>query len=283
MLSSFLIKNKKQFMNVSIIVLAIIFVILYLIPIYWMIITSLKPEAESFTWPPNLFPTRVVLDNYKIAFGEKSILWYVKNSVIITVASVTLSMIIGSLAAYSFAYMRWREKIKTNILLYIIGLRIMPPIAVAIPIFLIFANLRMIDTYQGLIIAYTFFNLPFVIWLTYGFFKDLPSEIMDAAKIDGCGITKLFFKIIIPLTRSGLVTVILLTSMASWNEFLFAIKLTSFNTRTVPVLISGFIVDRGLLWGQICAVGTISIIPVILIALFIQKYIVSGLTFGSVK
>jgi multiple sugar transport system permease protein len=282
-LSEVLTSKKKQFTNAFLIFLVIIFVIIYLIPIYWMIITSLRPEAESLSWPPKLYPTNLVLDNYKIAFGQKSILFYIKNSMIIAVLSVLLSMVIGSLAAYSFARMKWKKHIKTNIILFVITLRIMPPIAVAIPLFLIFVNLRMIDTYQGVIIAYTFFNLPFVIWLTYGFFKDLPGEIVEAALIDGCGLGRLFFNIIIPLTRSGLVTVMLLTFMTSWNEFLFAIKLTSFKTRTIPVLISGFIVDRGLLWGQICAVGTISIIPVALIALFIQRYIVSGLTFGSVK
>jgi multiple sugar transport system permease protein len=224
-----------------------------------------------------------VLDNYKVAFELKSVFWYMQNSLIISIGSVTLSMIIGSMAAYSFAQMKWKRKTKKNLLLWIVSLKIMPPIAVAIPLFLIFVALRLIDTYIGMILAYIFFNLPFVIWLSYGFFKELPSEIVEAALIDGCSIVRMFIKVVIPLAAPGLITVLLLTFMTSWNEFLFAVKLTAFNTRTIPVLISGFIIDRGLLWGQLCAVGTISVIPVIIVALFIQKYIVSGLTFGAVK
>ena len=256
---------------------------MYLIPVYWIIVTSLKPETSVLTWPPQFFPKKIVLDNYRYAFEFKSIFWYMKNSLIISVGSVAISMVVGSLAAYSFSQMKWERKTKKNLLLWIVSLKIMPPIAVAIPLFLIFVSLKLIDTFQGVILAYIFFNLPFVIWLTYGFFKELPREIIEAALIDGCSLGRMFLKVVIPLTAPGLITVLLLTFMASWNEFLFAIKLTAFNTRTIPVLISGFIIDRGLLWGQLCAVGTISVIPVIIVALFIQRYIVSGLTFGAVK
>ncbi len=259
------------------------FTVLYLIPVYWVIVTSFKPEMKALSWPPQFIPKKLVLDNYRAVFEFKSIFWYMKNSLIISIGSVFISMVVGSLAAYSFAQLKWKRKTKKNLLLWIVSLKIMPPIAIAIPIFFIFAALKLIDTYIGMIFAYIFFNLPFVIWLAYGFFKDLPKEIIEAALMDGCGIIKMFLKVVIPLTAPGLITVCLLTFMASWNEFLFAVKLTAFNTRTLPVLISGFIIDRGLLWGQLCAVATISVIPVIIVALFIQKYIVSGLTFGAVK
>jgi len=235
------------------------------------------------SWPPNLSPTGLVLDNYRVVFEQKSIFWYIKNSLIASVTSVVIAMIVGSITAFSFAFMRWKAKTKSSLLIWIISLRIMPPIATAIPLFLIFAKLRMIDTFPALIIAYTFFNLSFVIWLVYGFFKELPREIVEAGLIDGCSFSKLFSRVVIPLTTPGIMTVALLTFIASWNEFLFGVKLTAFNTRTIPVLISGFMIDRGLLWGQISTVGLISIIPVIIVALFIQRYIVSGLTFGAIK
>jgi len=259
------------------------FTVLYLLPIYWIIVTSFKPETKALTWPPQFIPSKVVLDNYKVAFEFKSVFWYMQNSLIISIGSVLVSIVVGGIAAYSFSQMKWQRKTKKNILLWIVSLKIMPPIAVAIPLFLIFVSLKLIDTYAGLIYAYIFFNLPFVIWLLYGFFKELPREIVEAALIDGCSVFRMFSKVVVPLTAPGLITVLLLTFMTSWNEFLFAVKLTAFNTRTLPVLISGFIIDRGLLWGQLCAVGTISVIPVIIVALFIQKYIVSGLTFGAVK
>ncbi len=276
-------KSKKQMVNTAIILIIAVFTILYLLPIYWMGITSFRPEAKSTSWPPNFSPTGLVMDNYRVVFEQKSIFWYIRNSLIASITSVIISLIIGCVTAFSFAFMRWKAKTKTSLLIWIISLRIMPPIAAAIPLFLIFARLRMIDTFPALILAYTFFNLSFVIWLVYGFFKELPREIVEAGLIDGCSYTKLFTRVVIPLTIPGIMTVTLLTFIASWNEFLFAVKLTAFNTRTIPVLISGFMIDRGLLWGQVSAVGLVSIIPVIIVALFIQRYIVSGLTFGAIK
>ncbi len=275
--------HKKLLGNTIIKILIGAFTVLYLIPVYWVIVTSFKPETRAMTWPPQFIPSKVVLDNYRVAFEFKSVFWYMKNSLVISIGSVLVSMIVGALAAYSFAQLKWKRKTKKNLLLWIVSLKIMPPIAVAIPLFLIFVALKLIDRYIGVIIAYIFFNLPFVIWLSYGFFKELPKEIVEAALMDGCSIVRMFLKVVIPLTAPGLITVLLLTFMTSWNEFLFAIKLTAFNTRTLPVLISGFIIDRGLLWGQLCAVGTIAVIPVIIVAVFIQRYIVSGLTFGAVK
>jgi multiple sugar transport system permease protein len=259
------------------------FVLAYLVPVYWIVVTSFKPEAKSLTWPPQFIPHEVTLDNYKVAFQFKSVFWYMKNSLIISTCSVLVSLVFGCLAAYSLAKLPWGKKGKQNLLLWIMGLKIMPPIAVAIPIYLIFIALHLIDTYLGMIIAYIFFNLPFVIWLAYGYFKELPNEIIEAAGMDGCGFGRLMARIVVPLTAPGLITVFLLTFMTSWNEFLFAVKLSAFRVRTLPVLISGFIIDRGLLWGQVCAVATIAVIPVILMSLFIQRYIVAGLTFGAIK
>ena len=275
--------SRKRLVRLAIVILMTAFVLAYLVPVYWIVITSFKPESKSLTWPPQFIPREVTLDNYKVAFQFKSVFWYMKNSLIISTGSVLVSLVFGCLAAYSLAKLRWGKKGKQNLLLWIMGLKIMPPIAVAIPIYLIFIKLKLIDTYLGMIIAYIFFNLPFVIWLAYGYFKELPNEIIEAANIDGCGFGRLMGRIIVPLTTPGLITVFLLTFMTSWNEFLFAVKLSAFRVRTLPVLISGFIIDRGLLWGQVCAVATISVIPVILMSLFIQRYIVAGLTFGAIK
>ena len=275
--------SRKRLASLVIVILVTAFVLAYLVPVYWIVVTSFKPEAKSLTWPPQFIPHEVTLDNYKVAFQFKSVFWYMKNSLIISTGSVLVSLVFGCLAAYSLAKLPWGKKGKQNLLLWIMGLKIMPPIAVAIPIYLIFIALHLIDTYLGMIIAYIFFNLPFVIWLAYGYFKELPNEIIEAAGMDGCGFGRLMARIVVPLTAPGLITVFLLTFMTSWNEFLFAVKLSAFRVRTLPVLISGFIIDRGLLWGQVCAVATIAVIPVILMSLFIQRYIVAGLTFGAIK
>ncbi len=275
--------GRKRIASAVIVVLMTAFVIAYLVPVYWIVVTSFKPEARSLTWPPQFIPREVTLDNYRVAFEFRSVFWYMKNSLIISAGSVLVSMVLGGMAAYSFAKMKWGRKSKQNLLLWIMGLKIMPPIAVVVPIYLIFIYLKLIDSFIGMIIAYIFFNLPFVIWLAYGYFKELPNEIIEAAGMDGCGFGRLMARIVVPLTAPGLITVFLLTFMTSWNEFLFAVKLSAFRVRTLPVLISGFIIDRGLLWGQVCAVATIAVIPVVLMSLFIQRYIVAGLTFGAIK
>ena len=274
---------RKRLANLVIVIVVTAFVLAYLVPVYWIVVTSFKPEAKSLTWPPQFIPKEVTLDNYRVAFEYKSVFWYMKNSLIISTGSVLVSLVFGCLASYSLAKMKWGANTRKNLLLWILGLRIMPPIAVAIPIYMIFIFLKLIDSYLGMIIAYIFFNLPFVIWLSYGYFKDFPNEIIEAAGIDGCSFPRLMGRIVVPLTAPGLITVFLLTFMTSWNEFLFAVKLSAFRVRTLPVLISGFIIDRGLLWGQVCAVATIAVIPVILMSLFIQRYIVAGLTFGAIK
>jgi multiple sugar transport system permease protein len=277
------LSRRRAFSNLLLILFVSAVVIVYMVPVYWIVVTSFKPESDSLSWPPRFIPKVVTLDNYRVAFEFKSVFWYMKNSLIISTGSVLVSLVLGCMASWSLAKLRWGAKAKKNLLLWIMGLRVMPPIAVAIPIYLIFIHLKLIDSYAGMILAYIFFNLPFVIWLSYGYFKEMPTEIVEAASIDGCGYTRLMARIVVPLTAPGLITVFLLTFMTSWNEFLFAVKLSAFKVRTLPVLISGFIIDRGLLWGQVCAVATITVIPVILISLFIQRYIVAGLTFGAIK
>jgi ABC-type glycerol-3-phosphate transport system permease component len=142
-------RRKGIFTNTAIKVLIGAFTILYLIPVYWIVVTSFKPEARAMTWPPQFFPSRVVLDNYKVAFEQKSIFWYMQNSLVISIGSVLVSMAVGGIAAYSFTQMKWRNKTKKNLLLWIVSLKIMPPIAVAIPLFLIFVSLKMINTNAG--------------------------------------------------------------------------------------------------------------------------------------
>ena len=275
--------NPKRLINLLIVLSIVIFIVIYLTPIYWLVMTSFKPSDEMFSWPPKLVPSTLVTKHYADVFQNRSLFWYVKNSLIISISSVFLAMVIGCLAAYSFAKFSWSEKIRKNILLWIISLRIMPPIAISVPIYLIFVRFHLVDVYHGVILAYIFLNLPFITWLMYVFFRGVPSEIEEAAMIDGCSKIKLLLKITLPLTKPALVTVLLLTFITAWNEFLFAVKLTMFNTRTIPVLMSGFVIDRGLLWGQICAAATISLIPVIIIAFFVQRYIVAGLTFGAMR
>jgi len=282
-LELFSLREHKKGINIFINIVIFIAVLIYLFPSYWTVITSFKLRNEIFNWPPIFIPQKISLSNYKEVFGGTSILWYAKNSLIFTSLSVIMSMIIGCLGAFSLAAYKWKRGVGKGFLMWIISLRMMPPIAIAIPIFLLLSKLGLIDTYIGLTVVYTFMNLPFIIWMMYIFFREIPNEISEAALIDGCSKMKILLKIFLPLSTPGLFTTLLLSSVLTWNEFLFATKLTSFNTRTLPVLISGFIGDRALYWGEMCAVGTIALVPMVIIAVLIQKYIIAGLTLGAVK
>jgi len=256
---------------------------LYLFPNYWLITTSFRIENEMFAWPPVIVPTQFTLKHYQDVFQNRSLIEYFRNSFVIAVGSVTLSMVVGTLAAYSLARFKWPWNLDHHLAVWILSLRMMPPIAAALPIFLLWGRLKMIDTYHGLILAYTFVNLPFVIWMMRAFFKELPEEIEEAALIDGCSRLRVLWSNALPLVAPGLATTFLLAVLFSWNEFLFAVKLTSFNTATLPALISSFIIDRGLQWGSMSAAGTAALAPMILVALLVQRWIVSGLTLGSIK
>jgi len=159
----------------------------------------------------------------------------------------------------------------------------LPPIAAALPLYLVFARLHLLDTYQGLILGNLLLNLPFTVWMMRGFFGEMPRDTEEAARIDGCGPFQVMTRIAIPLVRPGLIATMLFTVVFSWNEFMFAVKFFSSHTITLPVLISSFVLDKGILFGQMSAAGTISLLPVFALVLIAQRHIVAGLTLGSVR
>ena len=161
--------------------------------------------------------------------------------------------------------------------------RMYPAIATAIPYFLIMRDLHLLDTLPALIVTYTAFNLPFVIWLLIGFYEELPIELERAAMIDGCSVWTRFRKIVLPLSAPALVATAILSAVLAWNEFLFAVMLTRVNAKTLPVVMSGFITDKGTQWDQMTALGVITVLPVLAFALAVQRYLVRGLTLGAVK
>ena len=263
--------------------IVLILIVIYLFPVYWMVSTSFKVEKDYFSWPPKWLPNPLTLEHYRVLFGPRNMLFYFRNSLIISVTSVALCLVSGSLASYALAKFRFQGNVGKNVAMWILSLRMMPPIAVAIPIFILFGKMHLIDTQLGLILAYVFFNLPFVVWMMYGFFAEIPPEVEEAGMVDGCGRFGVFWRIAVPLAAPGLAATAIFAMVMSWNEFLFASKLTAFNANTMPVLISSFITDRGLLWGEMSAAGTIASLPMVVMSLFVQRYLVRGLTLGAVK
>jgi multiple sugar transport system permease protein len=259
-----------------------LFLIWTLGPIYWMVATSFKSGRHLFTWPPTYFPWPPTLGNYDEAFIQRPLLDYARNSAIVAAVSTPISVTLASLAAFGFS--RYRFPGRGILLFLILAIRMLPGLIVALPLFLIFRDLHLVDDKIGLIIAYTVFNLPFNIWLLQAFFAEVPREVEDAATVDGASPLRLFFGIMVPLAAPGLVASAILCLLLAWNEFGFALILTyTLDSQTLPIAIAGFTSDRGTYFGAMAAAGTLAVVPVFLFAIVIQRYLVQGLTAGAVK
>lgn len=259
-----------------------LFLIWTLGPIYWMVATSFKSGRQLFTSPPTYIPWQPTFENYREAFGQRPLWTYVRNSAIVAAVSTPLSVSVASLAAFGFS--RYRFRGRSTLLFMILAVRMLPGLIVALPLFLIFRDLHLVDSLWGLIIAYTVFNLPFNIWLLQAFFADVPRELEDAAVVDGCSPLRLFFGIMVPLAAPGLVASAILCMLLAWNEFGFALILTyTLKSQTLPIAIAGLSSDRGTYFGAMAAAGTMAVLPVFAFAIFIQRYLVQGLTAGAVK
>ncbi len=262
---------------------AALMAVLAVFPFYWLAMTSIKPGNQVATNPPILIPTQLSLQNYHDVFAVEDLPHFLANSLIISLASTALTVFLGSLAAYALAKRYLPYRLRHSILLWVLITRIYPPITTAIPYFVLLRRIGMSDTHQALIVTYVAYGLPFVIWLMLGFFQDMPTEIEEAAVMDGCSLWQRFSLVVIPLALPGLAVTAIFAFVYSWNEFLYASMLTSFNAKTLPVVISGYMSDKFLRWGEMSALGTLMVLPVIVFAAGAQRYLVRGLTFGAVK
>jgi multiple sugar transport system permease protein len=253
------------------------------VPFFWLVTTSFKRQVDYLAYPPQIIPPAWTLEGYRVLFEQQDLGHFFANSVIITVTSTALAVFLGALAAYSLARARFPFKLNGILAFWMLLTRMYPAIATAIPYFLIMRDLHLLDTRPALIVTYTAFNLPFVIWLLIGFYEELPIELERAAMIDGCGAWQRFWKIVLPISAPALVATAILSAVLAWNEFLFAVMLTRVNAKTLPVVMSGFITDKGTQWDQMTALGVITVLPVLVFALIVQRYLVRGLTLGAVK
>jgi multiple sugar transport system permease protein len=260
---------------------AIVTLVSVLFPFYWLVTTSLKPNIDQFTYPPIMFPTRITLEHYVSVIQKFNFLAYFRNSLVAGLGSTFLSLVVGVPMAYSIARLRIRRG--EGISLFILSSRMSPPVAAIIPLYFMFQFYGWIDTYQALIMAYTVFNLPFTIWMMRGFFAEMPREIEEAALTDGCSTLSTFFRIALPVVAQGIAATAIFCMIQSWNEFMFALFLTSSHTQTLPVLISSYTGEKQNLWSEMTATGVLAVIPVLVFASIVQKQMVRGLTLGAVK
>lgn len=268
----------KKVLHYTAVVLILFFSIL---PFLWFVDTSLKTETEVTAIPPELLPSGSI-GFYMSGFERYSLLTYVKNSIIVASCTTFLTLSLSILAGYSFS--RLRIRYKRLIMGALLTVSMFPQISIAGPVWRIMQSMGWLNTYQGLIIPYVTLTLPLGVWITASFFKDLPEEIEDAARIDGCGHFQTLLRIMLPLAGPGIFTAAILIFIYAWNEFFFALLImTEQGVQTLPVGIALFQGQYTMPWGEIAAASTVATIPIVILVFFFQKKIVSGLSAGALK
>ncbi|MGE5583984.1 MAG: carbohydrate ABC transporter permease [Bacillota bacterium] len=252
-----------------------------LYPLLWVVLSSFKPEQDQFAVPPVWLGSEVTLANYYQFFHNSSFLKALVNSTVITLSSTLLSLALGIPTAYGIS--RFKMRHKDAISIGVLTIRMLPPIVMVLPIFLLARMFRLLDTYTVMIVVGAFFSIPFVIWMMRGFFDEIPPELEEAAMVDGSSRTYAMCRVILPLTAPGIAATSVLTALVVWNEFLYALVLTGTNTRTLPVLVNSFVSEKAVSWGVMSAAGVVTALPLVLFALMIQKHLIRGLTAGSIK
>jgi len=250
-------------------------------PLFWMVSLSLRDTAYAgnpsfYAWFANMG-----FQSYIDLFRTRNIQNFLINSMIISLVTTFISLILGSLTAYGMA--RYNFKRREDMAFFLLSMRMIPAIAAVIPFFVISTFVGILDTHLVLIIAYMSFNVPFTVWMMRGFFEEIPREIEEAAMTDGCTPLGAMVRIMLPLATPGLIATAIFCIINSWNELVFALFLTTVNSRTLPTTVQMFMGIQGIQWNEMAAVGVLATGPILLFAMLVQKYMVRGLTFGSVK
>jgi multiple sugar transport system permease protein len=253
-------------------------------PVYWMFTISLKTEVDQFAVPPKWISFSPTFAHYLDAFYSRGFANYLVTSLIVAGTSTVCALIIGTMAAYALARFKLRAGLNRRLSLWILSTRMFPPIVTAVPLFLMMRDVGLLNQITGLVIVYTALNLPFVVWMMRGFFKELPPELEEAAMVDGETRLGALRRIILPLVTPGLAATAVFCLIVSWNEFLFALVLTQTDAAmTLPVGIAGRVTQYEIKWGVMSAAGVVAMIPILVFAMAVQRYLVRGLSLGAVK
>ncbi len=258
---------------------AVLVTMFFIFPIYWLAAISIKSPEEIFSYPPVWIPSGIQLSSFITLFTDGDA-WAVWNSLVTAGISTVFAMLFGTLAAYSLV--RYKTG-GSHLAIWIISQRMIPPICVAFPIFLLFGSWKIVDTHLGLIILYTAFNLPYVIWMMRGYIQEIPLELEQSALVDGLTQWAVLWKVVLPMARAGLFATAVFTFIFAWNDFLFALILTSSEVVTYPVKVTGYFGSQSTFWSKIGAMSMLGVLPMIFVVGTMQRFIVRGISMGAVK
>jgi multiple sugar transport system permease protein len=271
----------KRVRLIATMIITLIFLLAWAFPIVWSVLNSVKTDQDVLAYPPKLIfqPT---LEAYRdVLFGSGSILPNLISSFVISIGTTIITMLMAVPAAYALARLRVPGKRFAGF--YILATQMLPPVGIIIPYFLILRSIGWMDTYQGIILIYLSFSLPFAIWLLVSYFEDIPLEMEEAAYLDGASRLRTLWRIILPQVRGGVAVTVVFVFLNAWNEFLFAVVLSGNTVRPVTIAMFNFVSVEQTLWAKLAAVSVLAMLPVIMLGVAAQKHIVKGLTVGAVK
>jgi len=249
-------------------------------PIFWMLLSGFKTEVEAVSSPPRLVfqPT---LENYAAVWQRADYVRHAANSVIISLGSTLLALALALPAAYAMAFFPTRRT--KNALLWMLSTKMLPPVGALVPIYLLFRDLGLLDKRLGLLAVYTLVNLPIVVWMLFAFFKDVPREVLEAARMDGAGPAREMLNLLLPLSLPGIASTALLAVILAWNESFWSLNLTAAKAAPLTAFMASFSSPEGLFWAKLSAASTMAIAPIVVFGWLSQRQLVRGLTFGAVK
>ena len=271
-------RSGYNFKNISLGLLAWIIALAFFFPIAWMIFSAFKTENQAFETPPIIF-FQPIAENFVKAFAKYGPA--LRNSLVVAFGSSLIAFLLGLPAAFSMAF--YANSRSRSTLMWVVSTKMMPPVGVIVPLYLIFKDLHLLDTLLGLTLMYTTMNLPLVVWMMHSYLSEIPAEILEAAKVDGASLMQEFMRIAMPLAAPGIASTALLCLIFAWNEAFFALNLTNTDAAPLSVYISAFKTSEGLFWAGLSAAATLVILPVMAFGWSAQRQLVQGLTMGAVK
>lgn len=254
--------------------------LLMFFPIFWMIMTSFKTEIDAIASPPLVF-FQATWENYQLVLNQSDYLKYFGNSVVIAGGSTILALLVAIPSAWSMAFSPTKRT--KDVLMWMLSTKMMPPVGVLVPIYLMLKYFGLLDTRTGLVIIMMLINLPIIIWMLYTYFKEIPSEILEASRMDGAVLWKEIVYVLLPMALPGIASTLLLNLILAWNEAFWTLNLTAANAAPLTAFIASYSSPEGLFWSKLSAASTMAIAPIMVLGWFSQKQLVTGLTFGAVK
>jgi sorbitol/mannitol transport system permease protein len=273
--------HRSQWQKIGWGVAAWVVAIIMFFPIYWMIMTSFKTEAAAVSTPPSLIPMEPTLANYETVFERSDYIKFAWNSVVISFGSTALGLLVAVPAAWAMAFIPSRRT--KPMLLWMLSTKMLPPVGVLVPIYLLFKNWGLLDTLIGLTVVLTMMNLPIIVWMLYTYFREIPKDILESARMEGAGLWQELVYVLLPISLGGIASTVLLNVILAWNESFWSLNLTTSDAAPLTAFIASYTSPEGLFWAKLSAASTLAIAPILIIGWFSQKQLVRGMTFGAVK